>query len=224
VRVAGFSGARSSPSGSIEVLQHDGQSLADTDADGRDSPAGAAVCQHGRKGLVEFDGADVRPVEAGRPQRPVGRLDRRLAEHLRFQRRRPASGDTGGRSNADRRSGLFRGDQHGRRAVVERGGVARGDGAIRAEGRLQRREGRQPRVVETRVSWPAGKARLGLGSTQGARLIDSTPAAIVICASPVSTSREHIMAGHVVRADAGQRAAVATERGAHGGVQESRRR
>jgi hypothetical protein len=53
---------------------------------------------------------------------------------------------------------------------------------------------RQPRVVETRVSLPAGKARAGLSRTQGARLIDSTPAATVICASPVSTSREQIMA------------------------------
>ena len=36
---------------------------------------------------------------------------------------------------------------------------------------------RQPSVVEYTVSWPAGNARSGFCSTNGARLIDSTPPA-----------------------------------------------
>ncbi len=53
---------------------------------------------------------------------------------------------------------------------------------------------RQPSVVETAVMLPAGKARLGLGSTQGARVIDSTPPATTTSASPVSIEREACMA------------------------------
>ncbi len=53
---------------------------------------------------------------------------------------------------------------------------------------------RQPSVVETAVTLPAGNARDGLGSTHGARVIDSTPPATTTSASPVSTMREAIIA------------------------------
>ncbi len=53
---------------------------------------------------------------------------------------------------------------------------------------------RQPRVVETAVTLPAGKAREGLGSTHGARVIDSTPPATTTSASPVSIVREACIA------------------------------
>ncbi len=48
---------------------------------------------------------------------------------------------------------------------------------------------RQPSVVECSSEWPAGKARSGLRSTQGARLIDSTPPATITSASPDSIAR-----------------------------------
>ncbi|GAB3893996.1 hypothetical protein GCM10027612_44450 [Microbispora bryophytorum subsp. camponoti] len=53
---------------------------------------------------------------------------------------------------------------------------------------------RQPSVVETAVTSPAGKAREGLGSTHGARVIDSTPPMTTTSASPLSTVREPIIA------------------------------
>ena len=53
---------------------------------------------------------------------------------------------------------------------------------------------RQPSVVDTAVTLPAGKARDGLGSTHGARVIDSTPPATTTSASPDSTVREAIIA------------------------------
>ena len=53
---------------------------------------------------------------------------------------------------------------------------------------------RQPRVVETAVRSCAGNAFDGLGSTHGARVIDSTPPASTRSASPVSMVREAIIA------------------------------
>ena len=53
---------------------------------------------------------------------------------------------------------------------------------------------RQPRVVETAVTLPAGYARDGLGSTHGARVIDSTPPASTTSASPASMVREPCIA------------------------------
>ncbi len=53
---------------------------------------------------------------------------------------------------------------------------------------------RQPSVVETAVTLPAGNARDGLGSTHGARVIDSTPPARTTSASPVSMVREPAIA------------------------------
>ena len=49
-------------------------------------------------------------------------------------------------------------------------------------------------VVETAVTLPAGKAREGLGSTHGARVIDSTPPASTTEASPASMVREACIA------------------------------
>ncbi len=48
---------------------------------------------------------------------------------------------------------------------------------------------RQPRVVEYICWLPAGKARSGFWSTQGARLIDSTPPATATDASPSAMAR-----------------------------------
>ena len=53
---------------------------------------------------------------------------------------------------------------------------------------------RQPSVVETAVTLPAGKARDGLGSTHGARVIDSTPPVSTTSASPDSMVREPAIA------------------------------
>src|SRR5690349_24864435 len=53
---------------------------------------------------------------------------------------------------------------------------------------------RHPSVVETAVTLPAGKGLSGLGSTQGARVIDSTPPATTTSASPDSTVREAAIA------------------------------
>ena len=44
------------------------------------------------------------------------------------------------------------------------------------------------------MTLPAGKARDGFGSTHGARVIDSTPPATTTSASPVSTTRDAIIA------------------------------
>lgn len=48
---------------------------------------------------------------------------------------------------------------------------------------------RQPSVVETSSCPPAGNAFSGLGSTHGARVIDSTPPAITVEASPTAIAR-----------------------------------
>ena len=53
---------------------------------------------------------------------------------------------------------------------------------------------RQPSVVETAVTLPAGNARDGFGSTHGARVIDSTPPTSTTSASPVSMVREPMIA------------------------------
>ena len=53
---------------------------------------------------------------------------------------------------------------------------------------------RQPSVVDTAVTLPAGNARDGFGSTHGARVIDSTPPATTTSASPDSIAREPIIA------------------------------
>ena len=53
---------------------------------------------------------------------------------------------------------------------------------------------RQPKVVDTAVVSPAGNPLAGFGSTQGARVIDSTPPATTTAASPDSTRREAVMA------------------------------
>ena len=48
---------------------------------------------------------------------------------------------------------------------------------------------RQPSAVETAVTSPTGNDRSGLGSTHGARVIDSTPPVSTMSASPVSIAR-----------------------------------
>src|SRR5690349_25106084 len=53
---------------------------------------------------------------------------------------------------------------------------------------------RQPSVVDTAVTLPAGNARDGFGSTHGARVIDSTPPATTTSASPDSIVREALIA------------------------------
>ncbi len=53
---------------------------------------------------------------------------------------------------------------------------------------------RQPSVVDTASTLPAGYARDGLGSTHGARVIDSTPPVSTTSASPDSIVREPAIA------------------------------
>src|SRR4051794_3506117 len=53
---------------------------------------------------------------------------------------------------------------------------------------------RQPSVVELSCSWLRGKPFSGFRSTQGARLIDSTPPTTTVDASPVSIMRLACMA------------------------------
>src|SRR4051812_12783797 len=48
---------------------------------------------------------------------------------------------------------------------------------------------RHPRVVEYIVVLPAGNGRSGLGTTYGARVIDSTPPATMTDASPTAMVR-----------------------------------
>ena len=48
---------------------------------------------------------------------------------------------------------------------------------------------RQPRVVEYSSVWPAGNGLSDLGSTYGARVIDSTPPATAMDASPTAMAR-----------------------------------
>ena len=49
---------------------------------------------------------------------------------------------------------------------------------------------RQPSAVDTAVTLPAGNGLSGLGSTQGALVIDSTPPVTTTSASPVSIIRD----------------------------------
>ncbi len=51
---------------------------------------------------------------------------------------------------------------------------------------------RHPRVVENSSAFPAGKGRSAFGRTQGARVIDSTPPASMIEASPTAIARAAI--------------------------------
>ena len=53
---------------------------------------------------------------------------------------------------------------------------------------------RQPSVVDTAVMSPAGNGLAGLGSTHGARVIDSTPPTTTTSASPDSIVRDPIIA------------------------------
>ncbi len=55
---------------------------------------------------------------------------------------------------------------------------------------ISRFTSRQPSVVDTAVTSRAGNARSGLGSTHGARVIDSTPPATTTLASPHSIARD----------------------------------
>ena len=87
-----------------------------------------------RERLVELDRADVVPGDAGALQRLVRRLDGGDAEGLWVERVRAAAGDAGERRAAEQ-VGCPLAAQHDRGgAVVERGGVAGGDGAVGAEG------------------------------------------------------------------------------------------
>lgn len=52
---------------------------------------------------------------------------------------------------------------------------------------------RHPSVVETSGASPAGKGDAGFDTTHGARVIDSTPPATTISASPVSTALDAII-------------------------------
>ena len=168
-----------------DVLQHDGEALADADADrghappvrrasrstvgqGAEDPAAGGAERvadgdraaagvddpgstfqrvdagqrlHGER-LVELDRPDVGPSRCRRGRAPCWRPRRgRSRSSAGPARVRAAAGDPGQRVASEPGGGRLRAEQHGRRAVVERGGVAGGDGAVRAERRLQPRPG-----------------------------------------------------------------------------------
>ena len=190
----------------VDVLQHDGEALADADADRGDAPplararaAAWPACRgsgrprrraggrsrsrrrwvltisgsmlpgvdagqrlHGER-LVELDRADVGPADAG-PRAAPGSAASTGAKpkHLRLERVRAAAGDPGQR--VERRSGVGRrlgAEQHRGRAVVERRGVAGGDGAVRAGTTAS------ARPASRRVRARAGSPRRGPGRRPG---------------------------------------------------------
>jgi hypothetical protein len=105
---------------------------------------------HG-EGLVQLEQADVLDRQAGRAQRPLGRRDGAHAHDLRLDPGEAVADQAHLLGQAELVGDLLGGDDAGRRAVVEPGGVAGGDVAVRAERRLERRE-----VLEGR----AGAGRL----------------------------------------------------------------
>ena len=79
----------------------------------------------------------------------------RDAEPLRLERGDATTGDAGERVDTERR--VLGRDEQGRRAVVERGGVAGGDRAVGPEGGLQPGQGRQVGIGADALV--AGRAR-----------------------------------------------------------------
>src|SRR6478609_8478160 len=171
---------RSRDGSGADVLEHDRETLPDTDADARHAPPAAAALQVAGEGaedaaargpervadgdgatvpvddlrvdrpgvearerlccerLVELDGGDVVPGDAGPRERGVRRLDGGVAEVLGLERARAAPCDPGDGGETDLVAGCLAAEQHGRRAVVERRCVAGRDGAaLLAEGRAQ---------------------------------------------------------------------------------------
>src|SRR5690606_17505487 len=87
----------------------------------------------GGERLVELHHGQVAPADSGAAQGGLGGLDGADAEDVRVHGGHPAADDAGQRFAADPfgRGGVP--DEQGGRAVVEGGGVARGDGAVGAE-------------------------------------------------------------------------------------------
>ena len=83
-----------------------------------------------RERLVELHRANLTPRDSRSSKRDLGSLYRRVAEHLRFQRRRSAARDAGDRNAADHVCCLLRADEQRRCSVVEWRGVAGGDGSV----------------------------------------------------------------------------------------------
>ena len=114
--------------------------------------------------LVELDGADLGPGDARASERDAGGLDRREAEQLRLEREGASPGDPGLRLQTEHAAAAAEPSRSGGRAVVERGGVAGRDRAVRTEAGLQSREllggapGPDPLV--------AGRSTPGTGTTR----------------------------------------------------------
>ncbi len=89
-----------------------------------------------RERLVELDDRYVIPGDSRPLQRLVGRLHGRDAEDVGVDAGRAACDDARQRRGAEGRRTVLVGHEQGAGAVVERGGVARGDGAVPDEGRL----------------------------------------------------------------------------------------
>src|SRR5690606_4403760 len=91
----------------------------------------------GGKGLVGLDQIQLIDLPAGLAQAALGSPDRAYAHDRRLDTGTGAGGDTGEyrQTQLSRRFGTHQHDRSG--AVVEAGGVARGDGAVVAERRTQ---------------------------------------------------------------------------------------
>ena len=117
-----------------------------------------------REGLVELDRADVGPADAGPGQRLVGRLDGRVAEELRLERRHPAAGDPRDRGAADGAAAASDPSSTADAPSLSGEALPGGDGAVRAERRLQAGQlvrGRAGRMPSSRV-----RSTPGTGTTR----------------------------------------------------------
>src|SRR6201999_1242368 len=87
--------------------------------------------------LVDLEQVDVLDRYAGPLQRLLAGLDRAQAHDLRRQAAHAGGDDAGQRLEAEFLGLDVAGDHHRRRAVVQRAGVARGNGAVGPEDRLE---------------------------------------------------------------------------------------
>ena len=104
------------------------------------APLGQARERLGGERLVELDGGDVAPADPGARERAVGGLHRADPEHVGVDRVHAAPGDPRERLAAEPLAGGRVADPQRAGAVVERGGVARGDRPVLRERRPELRE------------------------------------------------------------------------------------
>ena len=120
---------------------------------------------HG-EGLVQLEQADVVDGQAGAGQRPLGGRDRADAHHLGVDAGEAVADQGHPHRQAELGGGVGAGQDAGGRPVVEAGGVAGGDPAVRAERGLQRRPGRPGwcSAGAARPCWPAPSPARRTGS------------------------------------------------------------